>query len=195
MMKKRRHNPRQRGFALFLVVLIVALVAVAGGTLLDFVEVDLIVTGVNRQTKIAHATSVGGVLETIADETLTVPNLPIDPTATPVFDYADDSVTPTRNPGGVGGPPTAMNENNSAFTRFVGTTLQESYSSDVRMVSVGLAEDTSVNAGRAVYYEVRALSNVADGSASKETRAAVYRYAAGAAIGQILDNAVGIHAR
>ena len=191
MKKNRTPRPEQRGFALFVVVLVVALVAVTGGTLLDLVNVDLVISGEHRKTATAQTVAIGGALETIADATLTPGNMPLDPTQ-PTWTYATDAGgLPRRDPAGI---TVNMDETNSAFVRAPGTAIQESYSSNIRLIRLGPALDTSVDKATAVIYEVQSVSNINNGAASKEVRTEVYRIARGPA-GQVLEDAVGVHSR
>lgn len=191
MKKRRAPHPDQRGFALFIVVLVVALLAVAGGTLLDMVNVDLLIAGEHRRSHKARTVAIGGAVETMADTTLTPGNMPNDP-LNPVWVYAlDQGGVPRRDPAGLSVP---MDETNSTFVRSPGNpTLQESYTSNIRLLRLGTPKDTSIDTV-AVYYEVQSVSSIGNGAASKEVRAEIYRIAQGTG-GRVLENAAGIHAR
>ncbi|MEQ9501316.1 MAG: hypothetical protein RIT81_30890 [Deltaproteobacteria bacterium] len=192
MKKRRRRNPNQRGFALFIVVLVVALVAVAGGTLLDMVNVDLVIAGEHRKAAQARAVAIGGAQETMADTNLTPANMPIDPANNSWVYATDQGGLPRRDPLGIS---SVMDETNSTFVKNPGNvTLQESYTSNIRLLRLGPALDTSVDQATAVFYEVQSVSTIGDGAASKEVRAEIYRIAQGAA-GRVLEGATGVHAR
>ncbi len=192
MKKRRTPNPDARGFALFIVVLVVALLAVAGGTLLDMVNVDLLIAGEHRRSHKARTLAVGGAMETMADTALTPSNMPIDP-LNPTWVYASDQGgVPRRDPAGIA---SAMDETNSSFVRNPGNVnFQESYTSNIRLLRLGPTLDTSVDQATAVFYEVQSVSTVGNGAASKEVRAEIYRIAQGAA-GRVLEGAAGINAR
>ena len=63
-------NPRARGFALLVVMMIVAVVALGAAALLDLVNVDIGVAAEHRKILAAESASVGALLETVIDPSL-----------------------------------------------------------------------------------------------------------------------------
>jgi hypothetical protein len=176
-MPRRRSQPKARGFALLVVVLLVALIAVSAVALLDIVQVDLLVVGQHRRTTEAQAAAVGAMIEVVSDDTLrnqlpdlTTPNL--------AYRYAGPNAglymrDPTNRFG-----TTVMGPTNSAYVRDVGTSLATGYTADVELLRVGPPQDTGTTRAQAVTYEVTVVSDVNNGEATKEVRTQVQRVVA-----------------
>ena len=139
----------RRGFALISVVLLTAMVAVAGAVLLDMVRLDILLGRSQRQTVDARELAEGAVMEFVND---------LDtPEQLPMFDDNDLSIRYT--------PPTA-----SAFDRRKGE-----YTVDVALVRVVPLAESSAIQSRALVYEVDAVGAVGRGDAHFDVRTEIFR--------------------
>lgn len=139
----------RRGFALISVVLLTALVAVAGAVLLDMVRLDILLGRSQRQTVNAREVAEGAVMEFVND---------LDtPEQLPMFDDNDLSIRYT--------PPTT-----SAFADRKGE-----YTVDVSLVRVVPLAESSAIQSRALVYEVDAVGDVGSGDAHFDVRSEIFR--------------------
>jgi hypothetical protein len=139
----------RRGFALISVVLLTAMVAVAGAVLLDMVRLDILLGRSQRQTVDARELAEGAVMEFVND---------LDtPEQLPMFDDNDLSIRYT--------PPTS-----SAFDRRKGE-----YTVDVALVRVVPLAESSAIQSRALVYEVDAVGAVGAGDAHFDVRTEIFR--------------------
>ena len=178
---KRRKQTNEKGFALLFIVMVVAVVAVAAAALLDIVEVDLVIAGEHRRSSIAEAIAEGAILEVQADNTKAalLPNSG-GPSLTVLYAGLDGSGDFVRDPFGLDGGPTVMDETNSAYVRnnsFLTASAREGYTAEMRLLRSGPAIGSGINTARVVVYEIRAMSSVNDGAASSEVAAETYSYA------------------
>ena len=168
----RTPRPGQRGFALFVVTIIVALVAIMAVSLLDQVGLDVIMAGEHRKMGMARANSIGGMTEVLSDATL-LPNLPntTDPTLT--YRYIDyDGANYRRDPDGIN---TVVTEGESAYFSDMGTPVEQAYRSSARLLRLGPQMDTGVNRGQALVYEVWTESSINRADVTSQVRTEVWR--------------------
>ena len=176
MKKSRKHRQDEGGFALLVVVLLVALVGVSGVALLDMVQVDLNIVGQQRKTTRAQTVAVGGMLELLSDTQVgNAANLAQpQPGQTMIRYVGTNAGTLMRFPDG---PPTpeALTPSNSAVAANLGTRLEDSYEADISYLRAVPLEDTSLQRVVAIVYEARVASRVYDGEASSEIRSEFFR--------------------
>lgn len=179
-MRRRKAHPKQRGFALLVVVLIVALIGVAAVALLDIVNVDLIIAGQHRQTVDAQAIALGAMYEVISDSRVDGTVLPRPDTVGLKYDYAQAQAGGfVRDPGGLSATGmTAMNPANSAYVRNTGTSVAEGYAADISLLRLAPQLDSAVDL-RAAVYEVTVESTVSNGAATHQVRTIVSRMVGG----------------
>jgi hypothetical protein len=144
----------ERGFALIVVVLIVALLAVAAATLLDLVNVDLDLVGQQRRLIGARQISDGAMLEQLNSEQ---------------FGTHFPDFTNVENP-----LPTPSDAN-SLFVNYVGTSVEETYQGKIRLLRFAPVAETSLNMLHAVTYEVSTVSDINNGQASNEARTEIIK--------------------
>ncbi len=190
-MRRRPKTSREGGFALLVIVLIVALIGVAAVALLDIVNVDLLIVGQHRRTVDAHSVAMGAMYEVLGDQRLDGTVFPLPNTPQLSYQYAGkQGANYVRDPQGRFST-TAMNPNNSAFIKNLGTPVEEGYSADIALIRMGPPEDTGLNTARDLVYEVRVIADVGNGDATKEVRATTSRRVAMATGRQITP----VHAR
>lgn len=173
-MARRRPQSQARGFALLVVVLLVALIAVAAVALLDIVQVDLLVVGQHRRTMDAQAVAVGAMMEVISDDTLRT-QLPDPSVLSLAYQYAGkQGANYVRDPTGrfVTIPMTAAN---SAFVRAAGTSVEQGYDANVELLRVSNPTNTGLTDSQTLTYEVTVVSSINNGEATKEVRAQISR--------------------
>jgi Tfp pilus assembly protein PilX len=173
---RTNRSASQRGFAVILVVLIVALLSIVAVTLLDLVRVDLTIMGQNRQNFEAAAAADGALFE-IWNDTRT--NAPSDP-STAANDFVVANPNDLLNTGVPLGVPAASGAGcgvpnspclTSAFYRPAAADLAaQDYGADVCWLSIGYQENTGVNSGRQVLYQYRVVSEVNNGQSTAEER-------------------------
>lgn len=170
--KNDRKPSRRRGFALLVVMLLVALIGIGAAALLDLVNIDLGIAAEYRKSIEAESASVGAVLETIGETNferrlpqLDSPNLRTRLVTRQAGAYILD-------PDDVVGSRTISAADSPHIDR-VGTYAEDGYESDVRLLKIVAKEDTSLTRPVAVY-EVRAKASIAGGDASREARSLVY---------------------
>lgn len=151
-MKTRRHNDEEKGFALFMVVMMVALLSIAGMALMDVVRIDLLIVGNGRQEAVAKEIAEGALMEMINDSQT--------PDQLPMLD--DSDLTQTYTPS-----------NQSAFLEVA---HNRRFNADARLLRIVPLSESSHTYTRAVVHEVRVASDVA-GEASFELSAEVFRTA------------------
>lgn len=164
----RRMRRDQEGFALLVVVLIVALLAVVGATLLDLVNVDLNLVGQQRRAIEAKAVADGALLEVLDDAELS--------SYFPTFD--DPTLRRTYVANGVkdpNGTPIQLDETNSAYVQYPGTSSERTYEANVGLVRVSKVPESSTSLFRGLVYEVSAQSKLNQGLATSEVRAEIVK--------------------
>jgi hypothetical protein len=177
-MKMTRRNQPQRGFALIIVVLIVALLSIVAVTLLDLVKVDLTITGQNRKNFEARAVADGALYEVFDDLRTQYPANLVNwhwIAANP-NNLLNDAGGPVGNPAasgagcGIAGSPCS----NSAYYRPAGVdNPTQDYAADVGWLSTGPVLNTGLNTAIAIYYQVRVVGEVNNGESTAEDRAEV----------------------
>lgn len=146
-MKKRKRN--QHGFALLVVVMIVALISVIALTLLDFLQVDIAITGQNRMSAQAAFVADVGNIE-LVDHQSTESLLP--PMDSPVVAVAPPPGSWVNRPvGGADNPP-------------------ETYQGQVRFLKHVYVTESAQDIVRGLVYEFAAVGNVNNGDATSEVR-------------------------
>ena len=170
----RKNERDQRGFALLMVMMIVAFVGLGAAALLDLVNVDIGIAVEHRKSLDAQSGSVGAVLESVGDNDFMqrLPG-PQDPDLrTPLVIRQGASYV--MDPEGV-----AVQRNltsaDSAHIERVGQPGENGYESDVRFLRLIPPTNSSTELPIAVY-EVRARATVSGGDATSEARALVYRH-------------------
>lgn len=173
MRSRRGHRPKARGFALFVVTVVVALVAVMAISLLDQVGLDLIIAGEHRKTRIARDDGVGAMTEVLSDDTL-LSNLPNADAPNLRYRYIDRDGTSAyvRDPDGLSTPVSA---GESAYFHDVGTSAERAYRSNVRLVRFARPPDTGLNKVGALVYEVWLEASVNQGEATSQVRTEIWR--------------------
>lgn len=169
----RKAHPRhsRSGFALLIVVLIVALVGVAAVALLDIVNVDLLIVGQHRRTVDAYSNAIGAMYEVTADGRMddTVRPTPQSPSPTLVLAQKTAGVY-MRDPTGAFGTQ-VMNNTNSAYVDNLGTTLEEGYEATINYLGYRPLPDTGQDKIIGLMYETVVVASVNNGDATKEIRA------------------------
>lgn len=163
----------QRGFALLIVMMLVALVGLGAAALLDLVNVDIGIAAVQRKSVEAESASVGAVLETIGDANFArmLPQLDDADLRTALVERQSDG-TYVIDPDGVVAT-RVISPAESAFIEAPGGYSEDGYESDVRLVRIIPRQNSSHTFAVAVY-EVRARASISGGEASREARSLVY---------------------
>ncbi len=189
-MRRTKAQSKPRGFALLVVVLIVALIGVAAVALLDIVNVDLLIVGQHRQSVDAQALALGAMYEVISDSRVDGTVLPrLDtPTLRYVYSRAQGGGF-VRDPAGLIGV-TVMDATNSAYVKDSGTGVAQGYTADIDLLRLVTVQDSGVTIRTAVW-EVTVESSVSNGQATQQVRALVGRVTSGQ--GGLVT--VGRHAR
>lgn len=171
-MNARQRHPRQRGFALLIVMLLVALLGIGAAALLDLVNIDIGIASEYRKSIQAEAASVESILETIGEQNFRRRLPQLDSPTLQTRLVVRQAGAYVLDPDGVVGT-VSLTEANSAQIEAVGTNRENGFESDVRLLKIVAKEDTSFNRPVAVY-EVRARSTISGGDASREARSVVY---------------------
>lgn len=145
---RRSRSTGQRGFAMLVVIIIAALVALLAGSLMQLVGSDLVQVGQSRRALEARDTAEGGVSEILNDLDF-VANYPTLNSATMLTNY------------------------NTAGSQFVRD--GRTYTGSVRLLRVGPPTESSLEQTRVITYEVRADASVSAQSANAEVVAEVLR--------------------
>lgn len=177
-MTKRNKPSQQRGFALLVVVLIVALIGVSAVALLDIVNVDLLIVGQHRRSVDVQAVALGAMEEVMGDQRLApVTVWPMFNTPNLRYRYAGQTGANSpyfRDPNG-NFAISPMDSTNSAYVKNLGTSAEEGYEADINLIRMGPPEDTGLNTARELTYEIRVVAALNGGEASKEVRATTSR--------------------
>lgn len=181
MTPRRRHQPQTRGFALLVIVLLVALIAVTAVALLDMVQVDLRVVGQQRRSTEAEALAVGAMVEVVSDDSLPLqlPSLP-DPANLPLLSYqyaGNTGVGYQRDPMNRFAT-SAMTPVNSAYVRDVGTTIEAGYEAFADLLRISNPQDTGLTKSQVLTYELTVRGSVNAADSTREVRAQVQRVVA-----------------
>lgn len=150
-MKKRSPRANQRGFGLFVVVLVMAAVSVVGLSMLDVIKLDILIAGHERHAAEARMVAEAGLGEALNDARL-VQALPMleDEDLTEVFE-AD------------------------ASSPFADHAAGEDYQVTGRLLRVVPLAESSNTFSRVVVHEVTVRGTSHDGDASHQVAAEVYR--------------------
>jgi hypothetical protein len=177
-MRRNRRSKDQRGFALIIVVLIVALLSIVAVTLLDLVKVDLTITGQNRKNFEARMVTEGALYEIFDDARTQYPSDLVNwrwVAANPNNLLGGGALGQPASSGsgcGVAGSPCT----NSAFYRPASSDLPaQDYAADVCWMSKGPMLDTDLLQSQAVVYQIRVIGEVNNGESTAEHRLEVYR--------------------
>lgn len=162
----------KRGFALLVVMVIVAFVGMGAAALLDLVDVDLGIAVEHRKALQAQSASVGAVLESVGqDDFMTLLPPLTDPDLTTRL-VARNAGTYQLDPDGT---PTTLSAATSGYIDSVGAYGESGYESDVAFLRLMAPEDSSTELPIAIY-EVRAKATVSGGDATSQARALIYRH-------------------
>ncbi len=182
----KKPSERERGFALLIVVLLVALLALTGAALLDLVSVDITLSGEHQKIVRAQLLADGGLREVLADVN--------SQARLPEFDYCASNVPSVgcpnyrynwasltggvymKDPDNVFGIRAPLDESNSALAKFTAAPRsQENYEATIDIVRVVEVPDTSLTVTRAVVYEVNTSASVAGGDVYRAVSAEIYK--------------------
>ena len=143
----RRAKKQQGGFAMFVVVMAVAMTSLVGVALLDMVQLDVLISGNERRSVEAREVAEGALMEIINDEDtpnrlpmLDAPNLRVEHTAGTNSPFSDNTAT-------------------AELLRIVPIT------------------ESSHTYSRAIVHEISVESDVAHGESGFEVSAEIYRTA------------------
>jgi hypothetical protein len=158
-MGKRGGRRDQRGFALIIVVLLVALLSIVAVSLLDVINLDLVISGQTRRTNEARAVADGVAMELQTHVNMDndqasggwLPSFTEVPDLTYVVADPDDILAPA----GTVDPPDSYYKTPGDLTRSAST-----FTSDVRFLRYVPITETSLNWSRALVYELRTLGQV-----------------------------------
>ena len=176
-----------------IVVLLVALLALTGAALLDFVSVDISLS--NEHSKIVRAQMVadGALREVIADDNSQQqlpsyddnpcagggggPNVPGLVCPNWRYNYASEvGGVHRKNPDGINFASTPLTEANSAFAKFTALPgSEENYTATVDIVRVVPLEDSSLTVSQALVWEVNTAAEVGGSSARDEVTAEIFK--------------------
>lgn len=177
---RRTARSDARGFALIVVVLIVALLSLVAATLLNLVKLDLTVVGQNRKNLEARVVADGSLMEIIDDNrVLQADHLPDLTNPTLRWVVADPSDTfgggavPSELP--CPAPPPAPQPNPCFIRPASDDGPARDYAADVRMIRDVPISESSITHTRGVVYEVRSIGNVNNGESTHEVRAEVWK--------------------
>ncbi|MFO0725475.1 MAG: hypothetical protein U1E65_16950 [Myxococcota bacterium] len=149
----RRPN-QTRGFALIVVVMLSAALAMGGAILLDVVRVDLLLGRTGRQTEEARQVAEGAVMEAINDQDT--------PNQLPPLD--DSDLTRAYQP--------------TSATPFAVRDRGLSYDAQFRLIRVVPLAESSMNQTRAIVHEIAATGNAGNGETAVDVRTEIYRVVA-----------------
>lgn len=171
-MTQRRPRKSRSGFALLIVVLVVALVGVAAVALLDIVNVDLLIVGQHRRTADAVALAYGAMNEVNSDQRVdgTVRPLPNSPSPTYVYARKNGLGNYQRDPNGVVAT-TPMTDTNSAYVKNLGTSLEQGYEATINLLRYQPVNGTGLNRVYAATHETVVVGSINNGEATREVRA------------------------
>ncbi len=150
-MKRRR----QKGFALLIVVMLVALLAITAPALLDIVGVDLDIVGEQRRLSRARGLAEAATFE-IADMTTFENNFP-------TFVGAHTLTIPTPAPG------------TSSLFKNVGSGLEERYDSTIALLRYTPGVECSFNVCRNAHYELTTVGSINNGGATSVVRSTIVK--------------------
>ena len=151
--RTRRRRREQGGFALIIIVLLVALLSIVAVSLLDVINLDLVISGQTRQTREARAVADGVTMEMLSHVNIDtdVPSGGWLPTFSEVPDLsfiiadADNGVP----------PPASYYNFNGDVTR-----SRSTFASEVRFLRYVPVAETSMNWSRALIYEVHTIGEI-----------------------------------
>lgn len=161
----------RRGFAMLIVILIVALLSVLAAALLDLVNVDITLVGQHRRAFEARQIAEGATYEILGDPTLPsrLPTLASIDGATPprplYYRYAANDVL---DPDGT---PVPLSPASSAVVKT--SAVQQSYNADICLVGLGPVVGSSANLFQSVTHELTVIGRLNSGQATSETRAEI----------------------
>jgi hypothetical protein len=161
-----RRRSEEEGFALIVVVMIVAAISLVAVTLLNFVNLDIILTGQNRKTVEARTIADGAVFELYDRDDLAdfLPDMRDANLQTVVSDpHGRFGAAGTQPPGG---------------SRFIDPTGSAdrpitNFTADIRFLRFGPIVNTGLNTARGLFYEIRTVGEVNNGDSTSEVRVEV----------------------
>lgn len=150
-MRSRGPRAGQGGYAMLMVVLLVAMISVAAASTLDLVRIDLLMAGHERKMSEAREIGEGALMEVINDEQT--------PSMLPMLDDSDLQATYTPM-------------STSAFRDAAAGT---SFTATARLLRLVPLNESSQQFSRAIVHDIQVQSDVAHGDATFEVNAQVYR--------------------
>lgn len=142
---------QRRGFAMFTVVMMVAVVSIVGVTLMDLVSIDVLIAGNERRSAEAREVAEGAMMELINDE--------MTPGMLPMLD----------------GPNLQVTLQSSSGSQFTGTF--RTFNATAELLRIAPISESSHTFSRAIVHEISVQSEVGRGEAGFEVSAEIYRTA------------------
>lgn len=177
----RRPKKQQRGFALIIIVLLVALLALTGATLLDLVTVDLTIAGQHRKVVRAQMVADGAIREVLSDEQ-TMNRRPDFSScgtgggACPNYRYtwaAEQAGQVWKDPDNLYNRQ-PLDETTSVLAKWTGSPSEEHYTASVDILRTAPLFDSGASTFWAYIYEINADAQVAGGDANHVLHAQGY---------------------
>ena len=167
----KRNRTEERGFALLMVVIIVALIAIMAAALLDQVQVDLVSVGEHRRTLEAKGNAQGAMGEVLTDPRLDLfmPH-PMSGLAASYMSF--DGTNYIYDGSGVG-PGTQVA--NSAYVTDAGTNVHNGYVANLGFLRRSHATESAIGTVVHLVYEVDVESSISTGRATGEARTEISR--------------------
>jgi Tfp pilus assembly protein PilX len=184
----RRQKREQRGFALIIVVLLVALLAITGAALLDIVNVDIQLSGEHNKVVRSQMVADGALREVISDlnsqnqlpdydDQPCGSNVPGAPCPNWRYNWAAEvGGVHTKNPDAINTPAVPLTEANSVFAKWTASpSAEENYNATVDIIRVVPIQDSGLSVTRALIWEVNTAAEVAGTAARHEIAAEIYK--------------------
>ncbi len=176
-LRTSQKRARRGGFALIIVILLVALVAIGAASLLDLVNIDLRIVG--EQSKIAKADdAANGALSEVMGHQDFKMFLPLYDAPNLEYDYVGKVGTNfVWDPNNVNGVQANIAPASSEVVAHLGdATYAQGYEATARLLRRSRALDTRLDSTFALIYEIEVRSEVGGGTASREIRAQAYQF-------------------
>ncbi len=171
----------RRGFALLIVVLLAALLAVSSVALLDLVNLDLVLVGEQRKTYAARENAMGALQEIMGDQLISAETYDVGRTMLPRPGINSTTVYSShqgagfvKDPGGLVGPSADLSTL-SAFASNPNTPLQEGFEANIRLLRMVPRQNSSLTQTMTLVWEIQVEASVNAGEASHESRALIFR--------------------
>lgn len=170
----RTRKKQERGFALIIIVLLVALLALTGATLLDLVTVDITIAGEHRKVVRAQMVADGAVREVMGDEQTMNRRPDYSACATgggpcPNFRYiwaGEQAGQVWKDPDNLYNRQ-PLDETTSVLAKWSGSPSEEHYTATVDMLRTGPLGDSEFGTFWAYVYEITADAQVSGGDVNR----------------------------